>query len=243
MPTHTYTSRGFDLALRSLGLPATQKPLEQPALPRFSERATNTLNDLELDTSPLHATFKQWILNYGVSFVAHAVAFERASEVISGSRTRESFIESITGEKRPGSEHNWRAFPLSQLQAAVFIPPCWNQNAVNPHKQSDPTITLLGDDLANCFFDPTNRQQSSAIRALITRAQDLDSLLTPKILLQGLNFIRTGWSRAVSEYVAAGQNSASGLILGVPSLMDYYQEVIDVCASRTRAQLPPSSSK
>lgn len=239
MPTHTHTSRGFLQTLKSLGVPATHNPVSQHALPQLSDAAINTLKEVELDNSPLHATFKQWILGYGVSFVAHALAFERASEVVSGLRTKESFVESITGEKQPKSEHDWRAFPISQIESTIFIPPCRNQTS----RTTEPTITLLCDDLANCFFDPTNRQQGAAIRAFISRAQDLDSLLTPKLLLQGLQFIQKGWSRAASEYTELRRKPESGFILGANHLIDYYQEVIDTCASRTRAQLPPSSSK
>jgi hypothetical protein len=243
MPTHTHTSHGFSQTLTSLKVPAPQNPISQRALPRLSDPATNTLKALELDKSALHTTFKQWILGYGVSFVAHALIFERASEVVRGLRTRESFVESITGEKNPKSEHDWRAFPASQLQAAVFIPPCWNKGAANNYRKPDPTITLLDDDLANCFLNPSKRQHGGALRSFITRAQDLDSLLTPKLLRQGLQFIETGWARAVSEYVKVRQDPESGFILGANHLMDYYQEVIESCTSRTRAQLPNKPAK
>jgi hypothetical protein len=237
MPTHNLTAQGSQLDFSSLRVLPAQRPSIEPTSPRLSEPAINTLNDLQLNDTPLHEAFKHWILGYGVSFVTHAIAFERAAEVVSCTRTREAFLESITGEREPTCTPAWRGFPVSQLKAAIYIPPCHPPRSGIAHGTAEPTITLLCDDLANCFFDPINRQQGGALRLFISRAQDLDSLLTPKLLLQGLQFVAKGWERSVSEYLGTLHTEKGHFILGANHLIHYYQEVIETCAARTRARL------
>jgi hypothetical protein len=234
MPTHQFVRRSVSDTPISLSH-ASLTSIEAP-FPKLCCQAVNTLNELTLGDAPHHQAFRQWILGYGLTFVAHAIAFERAAEVVSGARTRESFLESLQGFSTPATAHSWKSFAFSALSSQIYVPPCAMPQTKGA---SDALLPLLNDDLGNCVLEIPPRPSTQALQTFLRRAQTLDSLLTPRVLQMGFDFVTKGWERVVVEYVESLQRAHSGFILGGRHLIDYYEDVIMSCKARARARLSP----
>lgn len=233
MPTHQLVRHSYSCETPISLSHASITSRDVPS-PQLCSQAINTLNELTLGDAPHQQAFRQWILGYGLTFVAHAIAFERASEVVTGARTRESFVESLSGSGMPATMNSWRSFAFSALRSHVYIPPC---AVPQPHGASDALLPLLTDDLGNCVLEIPPRPSTQPLQTFLRRSQTLDSLLTPRVLDMGLAFVAKGWERVVTEYVESLRRDPSGFILGGQHLMDYYEEVILSCQARSRARL------
>lgn len=216
-------------------------PLDQRPPPQIAPPVKNTLDALRLTEERPEPIFQAWLLHYGTNLVAHAVLLERAAEVLTGERSRQSFMDSLQGPSPLQYKYNEGKEligSLRQLGQKFYIPPCAFQDAKTLRERPDSPIVFFSVDLANLFFEPARdsktRPSFGGMDKYTESIRTLDDVLQWQTIHTGLRLVSEGFGKAVEAYTRDLVEKRVGGPLGAASLAHHYQDLIEFYGARAR---------